>query len=148
MQIQPVLGVKFDLPQGFTVSGTYSQRFRDGKADLPGVKKEDINIRIDGNVVQIDAEMKRLCLAQQETIQSAHQRRRQQRALGRIALEPLGNGAFKRGPVKFRPVDRQEDEFGISSLPEQKIRLSDRSVPRRLWFLCRPLPAGRAFLFA
>ena len=29
------------------------------KADLPGVKKEDINIRIDGNVVQIDAEMKR-----------------------------------------------------------------------------------------
>jgi HSP20 family protein len=29
------------------------------KADLPGVKKEDINIRIDGNVVQIDAEIKR-----------------------------------------------------------------------------------------
>jgi len=29
------------------------------KADIPGVKKEDINIRIDGNVVQIDAEMKR-----------------------------------------------------------------------------------------
>jgi HSP20 family protein len=28
------------------------------KADLPGVKKEDINIRIDGNIVQIDAEMK------------------------------------------------------------------------------------------
>lgn len=32
---------------------------RDGiyevKADLPGVKKEDINVRIDGNVVQIDA---------------------------------------------------------------------------------------------
>jgi HSP20 family protein len=29
------------------------------KADLPGVKKEDINIRIDGNIVRIDAEMKR-----------------------------------------------------------------------------------------
>ncbi len=29
------------------------------KADIPGVKKEDINVRIDGNVVQIDAEMKR-----------------------------------------------------------------------------------------
>jgi len=28
------------------------------KADIPGVKKEDINIRIDGNVVQIDAEIK------------------------------------------------------------------------------------------
>lgn len=28
------------------------------KADIPGVKKEDINIRIDGNLVQIDAESK------------------------------------------------------------------------------------------
>ena len=37
VQIQPTLGVKFDLPQGFTVSGAYSQRYRDGKPDLPGV---------------------------------------------------------------------------------------------------------------
>ena len=29
------------------------------KADIPGVKKEDINVRIDGNMVQIDAEVKR-----------------------------------------------------------------------------------------
>ena len=29
------------------------------KADIPGVKKEDINVRIDGNVVQIDAQVKR-----------------------------------------------------------------------------------------
>jgi HSP20 family protein len=27
-------------------------------ADIPGVKKEDINVRIDGNIVQIDAESK------------------------------------------------------------------------------------------
>jgi HSP20 family protein len=26
------------------------------RADLPGVKKEDINVRIDGNIVQIDAQ--------------------------------------------------------------------------------------------
>jgi HSP20 family protein len=29
------------------------------KADIPGVRKEDISVRIDGNVVQIDAEVKR-----------------------------------------------------------------------------------------
>lgn len=29
------------------------------KADIPGVKKEDINVRIDGNMVQIDAEFNR-----------------------------------------------------------------------------------------
>ena len=29
------------------------------KADIPGVKKEDISVRIDGNVVQIDAELKK-----------------------------------------------------------------------------------------
>ncbi len=28
------------------------------KADIPGVKKDDINVRIDGNVIQIDAEVK------------------------------------------------------------------------------------------
>jgi HSP20 family protein len=28
------------------------------RADIPGVKKEDINVRIDGNMVQIDAETK------------------------------------------------------------------------------------------
>lgn len=33
--------------------GTYTVR-----ADLPGVKKDDINVRIDGNIVQIDAEVK------------------------------------------------------------------------------------------
>ncbi|MBA4176137.1 MAG: hypothetical protein C0505_06210 [Leptothrix sp. (in: Bacteria)] len=37
---QPILGVKFDLPQGFKFSAAYSQRFRDGKADLPGVVYE------------------------------------------------------------------------------------------------------------
>ncbi|MFI5444723.1 Hsp20/alpha crystallin family protein [Polaromonas sp. UC242_47] len=29
------------------------------KADIPGVRKEDISVRIDGNVVQIDAEVSR-----------------------------------------------------------------------------------------
>lgn len=29
------------------------------QADIPGVKKEDIHVRIDGNLVQIDAEAKR-----------------------------------------------------------------------------------------
>ena len=40
VQIQPTLGVKFDLPQGFTVSAAYSQRYRDGEVDLLGVVYE------------------------------------------------------------------------------------------------------------
>jgi hypothetical protein len=40
VQIQPNLGVKFDLPQGFKVSAAYSQRWRDGKVDLPGIVYE------------------------------------------------------------------------------------------------------------
>jgi hypothetical protein len=35
--VQPYLGVKFDLPQGFKVSGLLSQRWRDGKEDFKGV---------------------------------------------------------------------------------------------------------------
>ncbi len=34
--IQPYLGAKFDLGQGFKLSGLLSQRWRDGKADIPG----------------------------------------------------------------------------------------------------------------
>ena len=33
---QPWLGVKFDLPGGFKISGLLSQRWRDGKEDIPG----------------------------------------------------------------------------------------------------------------
>jgi hypothetical protein len=40
VQIQPTLGVKFDLPDGFKLSAAYSQRWRDGKPDLPGVVYE------------------------------------------------------------------------------------------------------------
>ena len=34
--VQPYLGVKFDLPRGFKVSGLLSQRWRDGKEDFKG----------------------------------------------------------------------------------------------------------------
>ena len=34
--MQPYLGVKFDLGKGFKLSGLLSQRWRDGKADIPG----------------------------------------------------------------------------------------------------------------
>jgi len=40
VQIQPTLGVRFDLPQGFKASAALSQRYRDGKPDLPGVVYE------------------------------------------------------------------------------------------------------------
>ncbi len=40
VQIQPTVALKFDLPQGFKLSGAYSQRYRDGKPDLPGVVYE------------------------------------------------------------------------------------------------------------
>ncbi|MFM2118668.1 MAG: hypothetical protein RL722_136 [Pseudomonadota bacterium] len=33
---QPYLGAKFDLPQGFKLTGLLSQRWRDGKEDFPG----------------------------------------------------------------------------------------------------------------
>jgi hypothetical protein len=36
VQFQPILGAKADLPGGFVLSGTLSQRFRDGDLDLPG----------------------------------------------------------------------------------------------------------------
>ncbi|GAB4035801.1 MAG: hypothetical protein Fur0014_01830 [Rubrivivax sp.] len=40
VQVQPTLGVKIDLPEGFKLSAAYSQRWRDGKPDLEGVVYE------------------------------------------------------------------------------------------------------------
>ena len=45
---QPQLKMRIDVSEndkGYTV-----------KADIPGVKKEDINVRVEGNMVQIDAQ--------------------------------------------------------------------------------------------
>lgn len=47
----PVLKMRIDVAE--------KENAYEVKADIPGVKKEDINVRIDGNVVQIDAEIKR-----------------------------------------------------------------------------------------
>ena len=56
--------------------GTYTVR-----ADLPGVKKEDINVRIDGNIVQIDAEVKR----DKDTKDSGGKVRRRERYYGAVS---------------------------------------------------------------
>jgi hypothetical protein len=45
VQIQPTLGVKFDLPQGFTISGAYSQRWRDGDPDLPEAYERSLTLK-------------------------------------------------------------------------------------------------------
>lgn len=46
----PAMDMRVDVTE---IDGLYKVR-----ADLPGVKKDDINVRIDGNIVQIDAEVK------------------------------------------------------------------------------------------
>ena len=49
-----------DLPElKMRIDVTEKDNAYEVKADIPGVKKEDINVRIDGNMVQIDAEVKR-----------------------------------------------------------------------------------------
>ena len=45
----PMLRMPVDVAER---NGTYEV-----KADLPGIKRENINVRIDGNVVQIDAQV-------------------------------------------------------------------------------------------
>lgn len=51
------------------------------KADIPGVRKEDINVRVDGNVVQIDAEVNR----EKDTKAEGHKLLRSERYWGSIS---------------------------------------------------------------
>lgn len=69
----PQLKMRIDVTendQGYTV-----------KADIPGVKKEDINVRIDGNVVQIDAEAR----SEKETKDNGDKVLRSERCYGTIS---------------------------------------------------------------
>jgi HSP20 family protein len=69
----PALKMRLDVTEndkGYTV-----------KADIPGVKKEDINVRIDGNVVQIDAEAK----TEKETKDKGDKVLRSERCYGTIS---------------------------------------------------------------
>jgi len=45
------LDIRLDVTE---MDGLYKVR-----ADIPGVKKDDISVRIDGNIIQIDAEAKK-----------------------------------------------------------------------------------------
>lgn len=51
------------------------------KADIPGVKKEDINVKVDGNVVSIDAETK----SQKETKSNGDRVLRSERHYGAVS---------------------------------------------------------------
>jgi len=54
--------MRLDLENGnseMRVDITESDGHYKVRADLPGVKKEDVNVRVDGNIVQIDAEVKK-----------------------------------------------------------------------------------------
>lgn len=51
------------------------------KADIPGVNKDDIHVRIDGNVVQIDAEVKQ----EKETKDNGDKLLRSERYYGNIS---------------------------------------------------------------
>lgn len=51
------------------------------KADIPGVKKEDINVRVDGDLVQIDAETK----SEKESKENGDKVLRSERCYGSIS---------------------------------------------------------------
>ncbi len=51
------------------------------KADIPGVKRENINVRVDGNLVQIDAELNQ----EKETADKDHKVLRSERYYGNVS---------------------------------------------------------------
>ncbi len=71
------------------IDGMYKVR-----ADIPGAKKDDINVRIDGNLVQIDAEMKR----QKDTKESG----------GKVLRSERWEGAVSRAFTVAQDVDESK----------------------------------------
>jgi HSP20 family protein len=71
------------------------------KADIPGVKKEDINVRVDGNVVQIDAQTK----SEKETKGNGDKVLRSERHYGSISRTFSLGQDIDEGKVQAKYVD-------------------------------------------
>ena len=95
------------------INGSYKVR-----ADLPGVQKDDINIRIDGNLVQIDAEVK--------------QHKDTKEASGRVLRSERWHGAVSRAFTVSQDVDdtkataKYEDGVLTLELPKKATSATKR----------------------
>ena len=129
------------------------------KADIPGVKKEDINVRIDGNVVQIDAEVKR----EKETRGNGDKVLRSERYYGTISrtfsLADDVDDEQGRGEICRRRADAaaaQEDHrrlaqgrrsIGDSAVDRAPARISDAPV-LSIRSLCKTYGSGETAVHA
>lgn len=85
------------------------------KADIPGVKKEDISVRVEGNVVQIDAEAK----SEKETRGNGDKVLRSERYFGTISRTFSLGQDIDAGKVQARYAD------GVLSLDLPKAAPAD-----------------------
>lgn len=85
------------------------------KADIPGVKKEDISVRVEGNVVQIDAETK----SEKETRGNGDKVLRSERYYGTISRTFSLGQDIDAGKVQARYAD------GVLSLDLPKAAPAD-----------------------
>lgn len=85
------------------------------KADIPGVKKEDISVRVEGNVVQIDAEAK----SEKETRGNGDKVLRSERYYGTISRTFSLGQDIDAGKVQARYAD------GVLSLDLPKAAPAD-----------------------
>jgi hypothetical protein len=81
------------------------------KADIPGVKKEDIAVRVDGNIVRIDAQMKseketrgdgdRVVRSERSRMPATRRVRWAHRPPRLVPITPRSSNARRHWPAKF-----------------------------------------------
>lgn len=76
------VALEAELPQlSMRIDVSENDKAYQVKADIPGVRKEDIHVRVDGNVVQIDAESR----SEKETKEDGERVLRSERSYGTIS---------------------------------------------------------------
>jgi HSP20 family protein len=87
------------------------------RADMPGVKKEDINVRIDGNIVQIDAQSK-----QEKDVKEKGKLLRSERYYGTISR----TFSLTQDVDEAKSVAKYEDGVLTLELPKKEATASKR----------------------
>jgi HSP20 family protein len=110
-----------DAPASIRIDVTENDKDYQVRAEIPGAKKEDIHVTVDGNFVSVSAEVKR---------------EKEEKSKGRLLMKETYVGSSSRG---FSLAHEIDDKAVIAKLEDGILKLT---LPKRTGTGARPIAIG------